>query len=392
MAYKIPTTQNLFDAHLARLETAIGQDAPSNEKAFLKVLAGTEAGQDIGLYKYAADAAKQNLALSATADGLDRIGNDNGVPRKQAVTCILAADLNALTGTLIPINTEFTGDMNGLRYKTEADVTAAAGVAAISLRCTDPGTDGNLEIADTLSITAQIAGAETVAEVTAVTQTGIDEESDSDYRPRVLFAQRAITGGANATDHKIWAEAVEGIVRAFPYAGRPPALGASFPGDRTVYCECTTSIDSDGIPPAWLLADVRTDLNTDPETGLSRLVLGITDATLWVYPISRTSIFLEIRDFVCDPAKEAACKSAITDAVDLYFATIRPFVDGVDFENERTDSITAVSLSLIVQDVLLSYGAVCQSIGFGLAVGVFISLYTLGQGELVKRGGAIAYA
>lgn len=391
MAYKIPTSQILFDDHLARLEAALAQTAPSLDKSFLRVLAISEAGLDIGLYKYAADAALQNLAITATDDGLDRIGNDNSTPRQQAQTCIVTAELPATTGTVIPGSREFIGDANGLRYKTEADVTAVADVATLSLRCVDTGTVGNLEVGDTLSISAQIAGAETVAEITVVDQIGVDKESDSDYRPRVLFAQRAITGGGNASDHKIWSEAVTGVRRAFPYSGRPASEGVSMPGDRTVYVEAQTSIDADGIAPPALLASVREAINTDPLTGLSRMILGLTDDTLWIESIIRTSIFVEIRDLDVDAAKEADCKSDISDALDLYFRTIAPFIDGVDVVTERNDSITPLTVSEIVQDVLTSYGAVSQGIGFGLVVGVFLPLYYLDPGELVKLGG-ITYA
>jgi hypothetical protein len=391
MSYVIPTTEQLVNAHISRIESKINQNAPSNDKAFIVVIGTTEGGLDIGLYKFAADAVKQTLALTATNEGLDQIGNDNSTPRKQAETAILEATLNATTGTTIPSGTEFISDSNGIRYKTDADVIAAAGVATLSLRCTETGTTGNLDNGETLSITAQISGAETVATVTSTTQLGVDKETDADYRPRVLFAQRAITGGANATDHKIWAESVTGARRAFPYAGRPESEGTSFPGDRTVYVEATSTIDADGIAPQSLLDDVRDAINTDQLTGESRAVLGLTDETLFVESIIRTSIFVEISDLNVEPEQESALKSDVSDALNLYFRSIAPFVDGVDIVSERNDTITNLSVSEIVQDVLSSYGASAQTVTFGLVVGVSIPLYFLNPGELTKLGG-ITYA
>jgi hypothetical protein len=387
MAYSIPTTAELYAAHLARLEASIGQTAPSNAKAFLRVLAAAEAGLDIGHYKYAADAALQNLALTATGDGLDRIGNDNSTPRKQAVTAILTATLPATTGTVIPLGTEFTSDDSGVRYKTTAEATAVANIATLSIRSMETGTTGNLDNGSTLSISSQIAGASTVATVTATTTLGVDQETDADYRPRVLFAQRAVTGGSNATDHKIWAEAVTGVRRAFPYSGRPADEGVSFPGDRTVYIECVTTIDADGIPPVDLLGDVRDAINYDPITGESRVILGLTDDTLFIEPIIRTSIFVEIEDLDVEADKEAACKADISDALELYFRSIAPFVDGVDVVQERCDTITNLTVSEIVQDVLRAYGANAETVVFGLVVGVAIPLYLLNPGELTKLGG-----
>ncbi len=386
MAYRIPTTQELFLAYLARLEARLGQDSPISDKAFLRVLAAAESGLSIGHYKYAADAVLQNLALTATGDGLDRIGNDNSCLRKLAETAVITATLPAIAGTVIPTNWEFVGDANGLRYKVEAAVTAIApGVATLSLRCTESGDQGNLDPADTLSISAQIAGAETQATVTGTTTDGVDVETDADYRPRVLFAQRAVTGGGNATDHKIWAEAVVGVRRAFPYSGSP-GFATSFPGERTIYVEAITSIDADGLAPLSLLDDVRDAINTDPDTGKSRMMLGLTDATLYVQSIIRTPIFVEISNLVCDSAVQVACKADIATALDLYFRTITAFVDGVDVPQERNDSITAIFVSDIVKDVLFSYGATADTVTFGIVVGVGIPMYLLNPGELTKLG------
>jgi len=387
MSYKIPTTAQLSADFLARFEAAIGQTSPINDKSFLRVISATMAGLSVGHYKFAADAVLQTLALTATDEGLDRIGLDNDTPRKLAVTAILTATLPATTGTVIPQRTEFTSDSSGIRYKTDAEATAVANIATLTLRCAETGTAGNLDNGEELSISSQIAGATTVATITATVTLGVDEETDTDYRPRVLFAERAVTGGGNATDHKIWAEAVTGVRRAFPFSGRPASEGTSYPGDRTVYVEAVSTIDADGIAPGSLLDSVRDAINTDPDTGLSRALLGLTNDTLFVESITRTSIYVEISDLDIDPAQEADCKADIVYALDLYFRSIAPFVDGVDVPQERYDTITPLSVSRVVQDVLKSYGATAQSIVFGIVFGVTTPLHTLGQGELAKLGG-----
>ena len=391
MSYNIPTLSELTAAHLARLESQLGQSAPVNDKAFLRVLALSEAAQDIGLYKYAADRAKQNLAITATGTDLDLIGKNENTIRKPATTAQVTATLTANTGVVIPATIDFIADANGLLYRPTAPATAVANVATLTLQCRESGVSGQLEIGDTLEIASQVSGANTTATVTAIVVIGLDAESDADYRPRVLFSQRAITGGANATDHKIWSEAVTGVKRAFPYSGRPADEGTSYPGDRQVYIEATADIDADGIAPAYLLADVRTAINTDPDTGESRTPLGLTDATLFLRSISRTTMHTEVRDLVVDTDKESACKTDITAALTLYYDSVVPFVDGVDLPQERSDTLTAMSVGQIVQDVLQAYGATASSVGFGIAVGVFLTQYVLGTGELCKIG-TVVYA
>lgn len=394
MSYKIPTTEELANGHLSRLEGQLGQTSPLNEKAFLRVLALVEAGFDIGLYKYAADRIKQNLALTATADGLDRIGDDNYTPRKQPVAAILIVDMTAIDGTIIPVGWEFVGDSNGLRYKNQSAETAVSGAVTLYLRCTEAGTDGNLDVGNTLSISAQIAGADTQAEVASVDTLGVNIETDADYRPRVLFAQRAITGGANAADHKIWGEAVAGVKTIFPYSGRPEGEGTDYPGDRTVYVEATTDVDPDGIPTESLLADVRTAMSVDPETGESRFVLGLTDENLWVEPIIRTPINVIIHNFDCPEDTEADCKDDIESSLTAYFLTLRPFIAAIDLIQEKRNIITKVAISEIVQDVLKSYGASATDITFEVYDGEYYveeTEYELGENELTKLSGEPEY-
>ena len=391
MSYPIPILAELNANHKARLESAIGQTAPTNDKAFISILAKTEAAEDIGLYKFAADRAKQNLALTATGDDLDRIGNDNSVARKAAQTAILTATMTATTGVTIPATIDFISDANGLRYRPVAPVVAVANVATLSLKCVVSGSQGNLDVGDTLEIASQIAGAQTTATATVVATIGVDRESDVDYRPRVLFLQRAITGGSNATDHKIWAEAVTGVKTSFPYSGRPADLGVSYPGDRQIYIESTVDVDADGLAPSSLLDDVRDAINYDPITGLSRNVLGLVDATLFLRSISRTTFLVLVTGLIVDADKDSACKAAITASMTSYFATIKPFVDGVDIIQERTDTITSLTVESVVQDVLRSFGASASSVGYGIVVGVYLATYTLGQGELCKLG-SVTYA
>lgn len=390
MAYVIPTLADLIAAHLARLESALNQTSPQNDKAFLKVLAATEGAQDLGQYKFASDRVKAVFALTAIGEDLDIIGANENTIRKAAETASVTATLAATTGVIIPATIDFIADANGLRYRPDSDTTAVANVATLTLVCTESGAAGSLEIGDTLEIASQIAGALTTATVTAIVQDGIDVESDADYRPRVLFAQRAITGGANATDHKIWAEAVTGVKQAFPYSGRPADEGTSYPGDRQVYIEAVTSVDADGLAPQWLLDDVRDAINYDINLK-AQPPLGLTDATLFMRSITRTTFYVEVRDLVVDTDKESACKAAISAALTTYFSVIRPFVDGVDLPQERNDTITAMSVGNVVQDVLVSFGATSTSVGFGIVVGAFLSSYNLGLGELGKFG-AVAYA
>jgi hypothetical protein len=167
----------------------------------------------------------------------------------------------------------------------------------------------------------------------------------------------------------------------------------SWSGDRTVYIEAISSIDPDGIPTQAVLDSARSYINTDPDTGLSRPALGTTDETLFVEPIYRTTLYLKITNLVVDASLEAQVKADIEDAVDEYFRAATPFIDGIDFDGDRNDTITNLTLSSVVQDILNPVGGSASSITFGLTAGFLVALgkYQLGRGELTKLG-TIAYA
>lgn len=390
MAYEIETTQQRKDANLANLEAQLGQTAPITDKAFLRVLASMEAMGFTSLAKFAANRAKQNLALTATADDLERLGSEYGVTKKPAESAVLSVSLPADNGTNIPATTPFIGDANGLTYYPTASAIAAGGSADFDVIAEEAGAVGNLQVSDTLSIGTPIAGAESTATVTAIVTTGADEEAESVYRQRVLDEIRSEGGGGNSYDYRRWAQEVAGVARAYPYAGQPAAVGT--PPDRTVFVEADTSIDPDGIAPGSLLDDVRDSITTDPLTGLSRQPLGLTDATLYVVSITRTTFYIEITNLSVDPADEAATKDDIETALTDYFLDLFPFVSGLDFVGDKNDIITQLTVSNVVQDILAARAASATAVAIGIAPGVFTTTYyEFDPGEKAKLG-TIVYA
>lgn len=388
---KIPSTQELSDQHLMTLEGAIAQTSPLNNKAFLRVLSVVLALGHTGLYKLAIERSMQNLALTATGDDLDLIGGEIGVYRKPAESATVSVSINATDGVTVPITASFIGDVNGQRYSVDGSAVAAAGVALLDVTAEAAGVLGNLQISDTLAIVSPVAGVGTSAAVIGVVNVGAEQETDDDYRIRILFALRSTKGGGNATDYKTWAEGVAGVVRAFPYSGKPAgSVDPSYPGDRTVYVQAVTSIDPDGIPSAGLLDEVRAALNTDPDTGKGRPGLGLVDATLSVEPIRRTAVNVTITNLTTPAGTEADVRSEISAALALYFPLFAPYMDGVDLPQDRADRITTPALSTALQEVFDATGSSAASVAFSVG-GVDYSAYQLSAGELSKLG-AVIYA
>jgi len=387
MALNILTTAEIYSRYIANFESKLGQTVPLQTKAFLKVLAANEALNHTELYKYGAERIIQNLAITATGIDLQRIGEEYETTIKAAEAAVLTITLNATTGTIIPVTVSFVGDSNGVRYFPDAQAVAAAGVATISVTAEEVGAIGNLNVSDTLTISTQIAGAENVATVSSLDNTGTDEESEEAYRARVLFAIRSTAGGGNATDYKTWAEGVAGVFRAYPYGGLPyDDAGTEYPGDRVVYVQCTSDIQVDGIAPASLLTEVRNAINEDPDTQKARAPLGHIDATLEVYAIRRTDINIDIDGLIVDATLEAAAKAAISTALSTYLRDeVRCYVNGVDLVQEKNDTITRFTLANIIQDVMTTYGGSAEDIDFDIGA-ASLDQYVLGEGELADLG------
>ena len=392
MALTVRTTQQIADDNLSNLESNLGQNSPLNDKSFLQVLSVLEALNSTELYKLAIERSLQNLALTATGSDLDAIGENYGIIRKAAEATVLSADLNGTDGVMIPAGTEFNGDSNNLIYTVDTTGTISGGVVSLSMTASQTGTVGNIAIGDTLSIVSSIANAESTATVTSIDNTGADEETDDEYRIRILDQIRNVRGGGNSADYRAWSEEVAGVFRAYPYSGKPfDSNEATAPPDRTVYVQVDTSIDPDGIAPVSILDEVRDSITTDPDTGIARQPLGLTDDTLYVESITRIDIFTEIRGLVVDSTLESQLMTDIDSALTTYYYNLQPYVDGLDFAEDRNDLITDLTISDIVQDVLKSYGASAEGVGFGLSVGNFLSSYQLNPGQTVKNGG-VTYA
>lgn len=387
MSYTIPSTSDLVSRNKSNFESRLNQTTPAADKAFNTVLATVEALAGKSLYAYAADRVKANFVTTASGDDLDAFGAEYDVPRDAATAWEGTATLPADDDTEIPLGTEFDGPQ-GLTYVTQASATASDGAATVALVCEDSGASGNLSVDDELTLKLSIDGAESTATVTGVTSDGTEEEEDDDYRQDILDVIRAEGGGGDASDYRTWAQAVAGVKRAYPFSGPPADSGLDdTPALRTVYIESTTDIDEEGIPSAALLATVKNALLYDPDTGSSRQILGLTSDTLHMVAISRTPIYVTISGLSVTIGTTSAAQTAVEAALETCLKQFAPFVQGLDADFERMDSVTAGYLTREVQDVLDEYGGSCQSVLFGTSAGTYLGIYELGNGEKVKLGG-----
>jgi uncharacterized phage protein gp47/JayE len=381
MSYTVPSTAEIVERNIQNIESRLNQKTPAADLAYNRVIATQEGMAQKGLYEFAADRIKANFALTAIGDDLDAIGNEYDVTRTAAKATELTVTIPAGAGTSLPVNTVFTGN-NGLKYETQETASASDGVITPHLICDTLGTSGIMSVGDTLTIESPVADIDSTATVTVVRVLGTAEQTDSAYRSDILNAERTDAGGGNSADYRLWGEAVDNVEKVYPFTGI--TTGTSKPGDRTVYVEATESYEADGIADSTLLAAVRSALLNDPDTGEARQLLGLVDDQLFVESIIRTGIYITISNMSITTGTEVIAQSDVTSALTTLLKQFHPFVQGLDADFDRMDSITGSQLAREVQSVLDSYGGVCENVLFGTSLGTYLGKYDLGNNELVK--------
>ena len=224
MTLQIPTTQEQKDTNQANMESKLQQEAPPVDKSFIKVLSAVEALQFTQLYKYGVERALQTLALTATGDDLDAIGNNYGVYRKPAEAAQFTLQTETTIGATIPITIDYVGDANQERYIPDVEVVATGTTTDLDVTALNAGVAGNLNTGATMTLGTPVTGVADTATITAVLNVGTERETDEAYRDRVLNRIRTITGGGNAASYREWAQEPAGVARAYPYTGAPESL------------------------------------------------------------------------------------------------------------------------------------------------------------------------
>jgi hypothetical protein len=390
MPYSVPSTAELTERNFACIEASLNQNTPLAEKAFNRVLATTLGMADKEIYRYAADLIRENLALTASEGGLMNLGEEYGIYRVPPTLWKGKVAFSLPDGESLYYGTVFVGPQN-MQYEIAESVTApylepGSGVV-VNIACIAAGPQGNLSVDDVLTIQKPlpIPGAGRTARVLEITLLGAPIEDLEVYRQRVFDIIRYEGGGGNSSDYRRWAQAVYGVRRAYPFSGPPEDSGRlALPGERTVYVECMKDIDCDGIPPQSLLDLVRSALLVDPASGASRAVLGITEDTLNIRPIIRTALYITVSGMTVSSGHIGDAQEAIKAAMEAFSETFGPFVQGLDPDFDRRDTVTALVISREVQNVLDAYGGTAQSVLFGTSFTAPVDKYELKRNEKIK--------
>jgi uncharacterized phage protein gp47/JayE len=186
---------------------------------------------------------------------------------------------------------------DGMEYTTDADATAALGVATAQVTATLAGAAGTLSAGLVLTLQSPAPGLATVATVTASTYDGVDEESTEALRMRLLERLRQQPQGGAAPDYVAWAKGVPGVTRVWV---SPLALGVG-----TVVLRFARDNDASLIPDSAEVAAVQAYVDARRPVTAAVTVMAPTSAplnlTLAVVPNTvavRDAVAAELRDML----------------------------------------------------------------------------------------------
>jgi uncharacterized phage protein gp47/JayE len=218
MPFVRPTLDEIVDRIESDMESRLTGNSVLLRWGILRILARVFAGAMhilYGLLEYLAD---QLFATSAELEYLNRIGLMFGVTRKAAAFATGTLQFLGTNGTLVPEGTRVATE-EGEEYETTADGTITAGSANIAATAVVPGTAGN-------TIVVPVEMVEPIAGISAVNMSstfegGEDEETDDEYRSRILQRLQNPPAGGTAADYERWAQEVSGVDNAWTFAATP---------------------------------------------------------------------------------------------------------------------------------------------------------------------------
>jgi uncharacterized phage protein gp47/JayE len=345
----IPTTEQIYSNIIADLEAQYNITIPSFGKSFLRAYASVIAGQ-LRLYYLLTGKVQKNIFVD-TADPVAQGGTLErwgfiklGRYPFKATQGKYEIQVSGTLGTVIPAGTTFKSDDDSLNagYLFVVDSTyTLASPLTLEVRALTAGLESQLQVNDTMTVTAPIAGLDSQATVTNENTEPQAAEDIEEYRRKAIEAFRLLPQGGAGADYRLWASDAQGVKQSYPYTA---------PGDNNkvnLYVEANIadSVDGKGTPTTAILTEVESQIEDPTASRPSRKPLTDTVDYLAVTP-------LDI-DITIDPSPfTAAEQTLIENSIEAALNDVRPFVDSIDVLSEKNDIFdTNRIVSIILQAV-----------------------------------------
>jgi hypothetical protein len=277
---------------------------------------------------------------------------------------------------------QLKSELTGKIYITENLAALEGEAAAIDITCNDTGTAGNLAVGDVLNFISPLGNVKKAAKVIAIIQDGTDDETEGDYRYRVVNRYRMQPQGGALADYRLWASEVPGVLNTYPYNDDDSPAGV------LLYVSGNPSVFPDRIPSAALLVQVGDTCTYNPETSRAtrKPVTAILDPDKdGSYSNIRPVIIIDFDIYILGlsgiPASDFAV--AVRPAIEDYFLGRESYIRGLSNDNNKTNIVSRNNVSSTVDQIAISVKAEFESVSM-MRNGDQESAYTLGRGELSR--------
>lgn len=151
---------------------------------------------------------------TATGVYLQRLGNICGITQTLATSACGNIAVTGTAGTSIPSGSVFASSNGNLYTSTSSIIIAADGTATIPVCSDDTGITQNLSAGTPIDINTAIAGIDSaLADAGGITG-GLCDETEDEFRQRVLLCQKKTRRCGALCDFKEWALEFEGVEAA----------------------------------------------------------------------------------------------------------------------------------------------------------------------------------
>lgn len=390
MAFENKTIEDVNNLIISSLENELNTKFRLLPKAFVRVLSKVMSGVYISLYRQQAWIFLQMFVATASFDEVEIFGKKIrplvkwgdlvGIGEPASATQFIGQVKVTATkiNSYLLAGTQFLNPATGKIYLTTENYLLKDQENEIEIKCSELGSAGNLDVGDELQTTSPLVNIEKIAVCTKVSSEANDEEDEASYRSRVIARWRVQPQGGALADYRKWASDVAGVLQTYIYKDDDSAAGV------LIFVVANTD---DRIPSSDLLVQVGEACSYDPSTGLGRKPIGaiLDPDNNGTYKNVKACSVLDFDVYINGYSEDelSSFTSSVKSDVAAYFLQREPFVRGLSVDNERTDRISAVNISGIVNDIAEGLNGHFESIVLKKSENV-IESYILGKGELAK--------
>lgn len=215
MPFSRPSLTELVNRRQSDLNSKVENSTTFLRRSVFIILSKMCAAGDHNLYGFLQDAKNQLFISTADDEFLALHGNELGKSRKTGEYATGSGTVTGTNGEVIESGTSLQS-ASGNIYTVDSDATIAGGVATVTFTAEEVGDSYNEEAGVELTFVSPLPNVDTIVTVDSdgITE-GVDQETISEYRARLLLRKRQPPHGGTAYDYVNWALEVSGVTRAW---------------------------------------------------------------------------------------------------------------------------------------------------------------------------------